>query len=338
MNPDQYGPDGRPGAADESPPDERALTYAMHAATRGLRPPTAELVRGGLERGRRMRAVRRVQITGAALAVALLTGTGALVVTTGSHASGPTGTAQQPDPPEVSRPPSATPESLPPAPPLTGNAVLKTLTMLLPAGNSVERSLNTLGDPEKMPGSLAVSLVFRPGGGTPGYVSLGFLKNRTKEAFPSLTCRTDPPPGVTCEVRDLPDGSSLRLARDYAAPMPDDKMPDALEPKVWSVVLARHDGMVITARAANTEDINAVKSPARRVDPVLTLAELEAIVTSPRWNDLTGPGALPDYQGATSFPGSVPSGKVPPGFSGGAATGDLGPSGFAVTQSEPPAS
>ncbi|MEU8139354.1 hypothetical protein [Streptodolium elevatio] len=310
MSPEQDPHDGRPGAADESAPNEIALKHAMHAATRGLHPPTADLVRGGLERGRRMRAVRRVQIAGAALAVAVAAGSGALIATTGSHASGPTGTAHQPPPSGRESVPPTSPTPLPPSAPLAGSAAMKVLTLLLPPGDVTDRAFDK--QPDNVTRSVTISARFWPvDGSAPGYVAMTFGEDAAP--IPNLACRQDAPVGESCELRTLPDGSRLRLTKEYMGPTPQGFTPAGGEVMVATATLARPDNMMIYILAANSPNPQAYKVSPQRVDPVLSVAQLEAIVTSPAWEPLTGPGALPDDPAGvpTSTP-SPPTTSAPP--------------------------
>ncbi|WTW97885.1 hypothetical protein OG216_33135 [Streptomycetaceae bacterium NBC_01309] len=320
MNPDQYGPDGRPGAADESPPDERALTYAMHAATRDLQPPTADLVRGGLERGRRMRAVRRVQIAGATLAVVIATGAGAFVATTGSHASGPTGTAHQPGPTaEVSGPPGRTPSpplpsALPSSPPLTGKAAVGTLTGLLPLGATRDNEVHdTTDQPNNAPSIVMVQTLFRP----QGAAGLGLVQLTVNQGPDvTLACRTGFPAEAACTVKPLPDGGTLRLTEEYAGPTAPDFKPKGNEVKLRSVTLVRADGVMFHLSAANSRTLANPWAGAEQAEPVLTATELEAIVTSPEWGALTGPGSLTGPGAQTGAPDAVPTTTLTPPLPG----------------------
>ncbi|MDI2132158.1 hypothetical protein [Yinghuangia seranimata] len=268
---------------------EATLADAMHAATAGFQPPTAELVRGGLARGRRMRAVRRAQVTVAALAVVAIGGAGTVALSdlgSGSAKAGPAA-----PPPSVSAPPSAgaTPQQ---HQPLTAEKALETLKTLLPAGYDVK--VQSLSNPGQNGSQVGVYLLVDPHDGKPATM-VNMLFSGPMGSSDDNKCWTfHAAEGIWCTNETTPNGS-LRLEQNREWPASETTEDDKRGPagggaKQWSAGIIRKDGANIYAYATN----GAVEKGAEvRTNPVLTTDQLKAIVTAPVWDTVAAADALP---------------------------------------------
>lgn len=270
---------------------EATLADAMHAATAGFQPPTAELVRGGLARGRRMRAVRRAQVTVAALAVVAIGGAGTVALSDLGSGSGKTnvaGSANQPNTSASAPPAPGTPQT----PPVTAQQVFDTIKSLLPApGTVTDVVLN-----DATGGStVGVKFTYDPDGKGAADVVAHVEGNGQDPktwvcpSFPGY----DP---ANCTITPLPDGSTLHVRKDREFPMSESTADGKAGPsgggaKEWSAQIARPDGVQVFIYA--TDSIGEKTGHVTRSAPVLTLEQLKAVVTSPLWGSVAPKAAMP---------------------------------------------
>lgn len=163
--------------------------------------------------------------------------------------------------------------------PITPQAALKILLETLPtAGQKGDFS----GWPEgigKQDG-LSAHLSYMDGGSTAD-VTISLLNHR----FP-LECVEGA--DLSCRIESLAGGSKLQLVENQSSGSSGNY-------KHLQANLYREDGLIITLLSENREEYNPGTSPSR---PPLSLAQLKAVVTSPRWQREVDP-ALVD--GATGL-------------------------------------
>jgi hypothetical protein len=235
-------------------------------------PDVDRLVAGGLSRGRARR--RRARIGTTLASVAVIGVVGALV----PHLGGAVETARDSRPvrPATSGPTAGSPDVAPPADvlrPLIGpEAMALTLKTLAGATRVTSFSVDrTSADLQRvyyvMVGGAQVSFRFR------WYNNPLVVEDGGRALSPDFLC--EPGPEVDCTT--LPDGS--RLLRQEAYPSGGAGVPDAVQER--TVTLATWDGWQVDVIATNTPAEKSGEVVA--AEPVLTVAELEALATSQEW-------------------------------------------------------
>ncbi|MFI5860871.1 hypothetical protein [Streptomyces sp. NPDC051546] len=261
-----------------------------------------DLVDAGERRGRRMVARRRAAMAGgSALALALIGSAGAYA----NGMFGPTGdggranvaSSQEPTAPRPAvgkRGPSRVGTGAVSAEQLTG--VLK---QLLPQGTLSNTTARGTGD-ELGP---MVSSVFDDG---EGKSSIGFSLSRVDPQGPAaddmLACPTPAQLKFdSCTSETLADGSRLHLFKGYVF---GDQRADV---KSWRAIVVTPQGFMVDAHEENAAEEKG--APSSRPAPPLTLAQLQALVTSPLWhpalNDLPAAGQAGQGPPARTGPKAV---------------------------------
>lgn len=237
------------------------MTDLLNRAVATLEPHTEVLLAGGLARGRSLRRRRRLAqgASGVALATLIATVTVAVWPASGSAshqravATGPSPTAQT-TPPPASAPDTGT---------VTPQVVAQRSFDLLPSGTTTtDRHGNA------MDGSVGAQFVYHDGHGAAKIdVSLDFgpTSGGLGEACQISTCTT------------RADGSTLAVRQGS-----DDPGNPAAEPKQWSVLLQRTDGVTITFSEWNAPAEKGAAAVTRATPP-LSLAAATAFVTSDTW-------------------------------------------------------
>ncbi|MFF4712361.1 hypothetical protein ACFY2V_13295 [Streptomyces eurythermus] len=249
---------------------ETGLARALRRTAGDFPPPSADLVRRSVGRGRRKRLFAAVRTTAAAVAV-VTAGGGLLAVgplgghgdgtperlRTGSHATG--------------QPPS--PKPTPPS----GAEMIRTLTGLLPPGGTV--SDTTGRDAEAGDGIVwpMAKLTYTTARGS---TALDVTLTRQTPGVPAdqqgeggcLPVQVRP--YDRCGTEKLPGGAVLTTVQSFTYPNRNTGQ------KRWYAVLTTADGAEVTVQefAGGGE-----KAASGAADPLLSLAELAAIVRSPRW-------------------------------------------------------
>jgi hypothetical protein len=237
---------------------EQRLPGALREAVRDVHPPVS-LVAGGLARGRRMRRTRRRRLAVGAAALAGLLAAGG--VAAGTSMVGGAGRTTRPMT-------SAT------SPSDIGLDTLKILKSLLPPGGKISEASgwgieNSVPRMHQFP--VGAGLVYDDGHGGS---TLGVGIRRSVQHEWVSDCRH-----ITrfdrCTSRTLPDGSVLVVDQGYRTPYTDRSV------KYWIASVIRRDMVHISVSETNEGSASAGR-PLRR-DPVLTPAQLAAIVTDPAW-------------------------------------------------------
>ncbi len=252
--------------------DER-MRQALRTAVATIEPPTAELVRGGVTRGRRSRR-RRVVVMYGILATATLVTAGSVVVPKLGSAPDLVVADQGAPPAEPlpDGPPAEAPAAEAPAVPRsavdTSRRIVDALVELLPAGEILDQHFFTR-DPGVTQAPVGGVVVFDDGNGA------GIITIRVDVAYDSPGC-SHPSATVDCRESLLDDGSTLWLVRRPV--FPDGRDPERL---IWQASRERQDGLQVTVEALNAPDEK--DGPVTRAEPPLTLEQLESIATDDRW-------------------------------------------------------
>jgi hypothetical protein len=281
-------------------PFEDELGEAMRRTGDTFRPSDRPgLVDGGLTRGRRRLARRRVAaMTGSVLALAVVTVAGGYA--TGSLGAGddkasaaaaspaaPTApaapeTAATPTAPAKSTAPGADPaKSTAPGSVETGGVtkeqMIETLKGLLPEGKTTQENGRGISDG---PPQAYASLVFDDGRGAAAIgLGVNVVDPAGKSAADFVTC---PSQALVqhddCKEETLSDGSRYMLFQGYEYP---DRRADT---KVWRATLITPKGVMVDASEWNApaEKGAAVSRPA----PPLTAAQMKALVTAEAWRTI----------------------------------------------------
>lgn len=284
---------------------EQQLTNLMNRAVAAVDPPTGDLVAGALARGRRLRRRRTATQLGSGLAVCALLGGAAAAVATipaGRTGSGPARGIQAAAAPSApATPKTATLTTVGPttaAPPvvtgpaLTQQSVIATFQRLIPAGVTLSKRGGNLAAGN---GTADVDLTYRDGHGP---VQVAVTVYFARGAF-----------GAWCQISTCtttPTGSTLAVHQGSDHP----GQPN-LEPKNWGVALERPDGTGVSVTEWNSMTEKTPGSVTRTLPP-LTIAQLTAIVSSPRWERLVPPPA-PLAAASSGAPGGVMHRTCPPG-------------------------
>lgn len=281
-------------------PFEDELGEALRRTGDGFTSEGRDLVDAGERRGRRMVARRRAAVAGGS-ALAL-----ALIGTAGAYANGLLGpggggdrenVASSPEPPAPQRPAPGRDRVGTGA--VTADQLTGVIKQLLPQGGLSDVEARGTGD-ELGP---MVTGAFDDGDGKG---RIGFSLSRVDPTGPMANDMVKCPSKTTlnydsCSSKTLEDGSRLLLFKGYEYP---DRRVDT---KCWRATVVTPQGFLIDAQewnAATEKD-----SPISRPTPPLSLAQLQALVTSPLWHP-----ALNDLPAAPAeAPQSPPS---RPGHSG----------------------
>ncbi|KOX16172.1 MULTISPECIES: hypothetical protein [unclassified Streptomyces] len=253
-----------------------------------------ELVEGGLRRGRRRLARRRLAVTGSALALAAL-GVGGVYGGLLSGPAGPAGTASVAAPP---KPTSATD----PADPQPGAAripvkdIAAVLKAHTPAGQWKFDDESGLGQ-----GALGV---YDDGGGEAAVSVLLSRSHGPGEAGEGLvTCPDEAHvPDVECTTETLPGGGRLMLLQGY-------EYPDRREEtKNWRATLLTEDGFLVDVNEYNAAAEKG--APVSRENPPFTLGRLKSLVTADAWRPLLAKLTQPSRPSAPPSVPDEPSGDA----------------------------
>jgi hypothetical protein len=279
-----------PGEGDPMNPDTQ-LSLLMDRAVATLDPPTELLVRGGVERGRRLRRRRRLLQAGTGTA---LVGLIAAVVV--SLLPGTTQAGLRPAPSHnrqsaaLAPSPSETSSSTAPAPvSISPQLLAQTAIGLLPRHGSVSDLHGRASA-----GLVLAEFVYDDGHGAAQFdVSIGFSQDGVTGVEDK--CRPhDPNSTETCTIR--PDGSHLATFRGTEYSYAHD--PNAIE---YSAHFVRADGVEIDASEWNApQEKDAAVS---RAAPPLSMAELVDLVATASWTPWVTPAEnaaaaslfVPDY-------------------------------------------
>ncbi|MFE9564078.1 hypothetical protein ACFYM0_23550 [Streptomyces sp. NPDC006487] len=282
-------------------PFEDELGEALRRTGDGFTAEGRDLVDAGERRGRRMLARRRFAVAGGSvLALALIGTAGAYAngMLWSGGGDGRADVASSPEPPAPQRPPASSGDRIGTGA-VTADQMTAVLKQLLPQGGLSDIEARGTGD---QPGPM-VTGVFDDG---EGKGRLGFSLSRVDPTGPMADDMVKCPSKATlnydsCSSKKLEDGSRLLLFKGYEYP---DRRVDT---KCWRATVVTPQGFLIDAQewnAAAEKD-----APITRPTPPLTLAQLQALVTSPLWHP-----ALNDLPAAPAeSPQSPPS---QPGHSG----------------------
>ncbi|WP_020139013.1 hypothetical protein [Streptomyces sp. 351MFTsu5.1] len=226
-------------------PQEEDFTEALRSSLLTISPPdTPSLLRAGIRNGRRRRRRRAVALGVSGAAVLALVGLGAHVVP-GLLSDGRATTATTPG---TSAPtgPAATPKP--------------TFTGALPADQALAR-LTAL-----LPTGLTSSIP--PGSGQSGQLWLddGHGKSLLEVHVSRQTATTELRKHVFADVKPSPDGTLIQSRQS----------PEGHQ----TVNVLRPDGLYVTLMTWQSPTQN---TPATRTTPILPLAHLRTMATSPKW-------------------------------------------------------
>lgn len=275
-NPEQQSAAGAP---------EAELVAVLRASAQALQPPVGDLAAKGLARGRRMRHTRRAGLVGltAAAVAGLVVGAVAVTGDTGSERTA-----------AVGAPPSPTAQQDPPTQrELTSRDLERVVSELLPQGVSVNWDKPTHDDN----GASAQGVLTDAEGSGQIYV---ILEDRGSEVS-DATCPDMTSTAATCVNSVLADGSTLRLEKNWEYPATasttDGKAgAEGSGAQIHSAHVFSADG---TSLYLSSSDTSAEKAhDATRPAPVLSLAQVKAIVSDPAWQSLPAPGAPDGAWGA----------------------------------------
>ncbi|HEX6328222.1 MAG TPA: hypothetical protein VFZ72_16770 [Jiangellaceae bacterium] len=254
---------------------DEQVRRAMRAAADEIEPPVQELVDGGLARGRRLRRRHRMVVAGTGLVAVTVVASG--IVMAAQFTAGPQDVAAPRD--DTSR---SVVEAAPANPgasdadvsaevePISSEDMLETLIELLPPGETTDGEALPQDVVDGMRGNPAAIVTFDDGAGAAN-VSL------TLYDFPTGGGCQHPSPNVQCTEEILDDGSVLRITQRPT--YTDGRQPELIE---WWATLERPDGLEIHLQQNNA--LGEKDVPATRPLPPLTVEQMEAIVTSDRWD------------------------------------------------------
>lgn len=256
---------------------DTGVTELLRRASDDLAPDVDRLVRGGITRGRSRQRRARIGTTVASLAVIGVVGALAAVVPQGGPDStrdpgiateGATATKSPSPPPDPDRPPSAdalrplvTPiEMLARIGGLTGASAVQRIKVDQSGQDQARLYYATVDEAQ-------VSFSIR------WYNNPLVVADGGQPLAPSHICE----PEVEADCTTLPDGS--RLLREEVRPSGGTGVPESFLER--SLTLATHDGWQISVIARNTTDEKQGEVVAD--EPVLTMAEMQALATSTAW-------------------------------------------------------
>lgn len=189
------------------------------------------------------------------------------------------------------------------AEPVSGDAILKSLKELLPAGKFSGEDARGSGE---KPGPYA-QVVFDDGEGAAA-ISLGFgrVEPKGSEVGQLTQCPDETfVPYDSCDSSRLDDGSTLRLLQGYEYP---DRRVDT---KLWSADLVTAEGQHVSVSEWNSSAQKG--APVTREDPPLSTEALKKLVTADVWRDVVA--ATPLRPTPTAAAGA-PEKERPPAVSG----------------------
>lgn len=248
---------------------EEQLKQAMRATAHDVQPPVSDLVTGGIGRGRRRRGRRMAAMTAGALAAGVVLA-GGLVFTPGPLAAlgggGPTAAGPASDGTDDGGDVDEGAPDTENGSQISSDRAMRTLIDLLPEGEIADRTAYASGNADGAPSSSAgAAVVYDDGHGASTItVSLG-------PAYDDPGCMPMRP-SDQCTEKILGDESILSLVQDtygQAGLMR------------WGALLSRPDGLQIVVWARNA--VGEKEVPPTRAEPPLTMEQLEAVVTSDRW-------------------------------------------------------
>lgn len=254
---------------------DEQVRQAMRAAAGGIAPPVQELVDGGLAYGRKLRRRHRMVVGGTGLVAVTVVASGIVMAT--QFTAGPKDVAAPGD--DTSR---SVVEAAPANPgvsdaelsaevePISSEDVLETLIELLPSGEITDSKALPQDVVAGLRENPAAIVTFDDGAGAAN-VSV------TLYDFPTGGGCQHPSPNVQCTEEILDDGSTLWITQRPT--YTDGRQPELIE---WWATLERSDGLQIDLRQNNA--VGEKDVPATRPEPPLTVAQMEAIVTSDRWD------------------------------------------------------
>lgn len=268
-------------------PFEDELGEALRRTGDGFTSEGRDLVDAGERRGRRMVARRRAALAGgSALALALIGTTGAYVNgMLGSGGGGRTNVASSVEPPAPGGSASAQQRrSRVGTGAVSAEQLTGVLKQLLPQGTL--SNVTARGTDHEL--GPMVSAVFDDGEGKSS-IGFGLYRIDPKGAMAEdmLMCPSKTTTKYdSCTSETLADGSRLHLYKGYVFP---DKRADV---KSWRAIVVTPQGFMVDAHEENSEEEKG--APVSRPAPPLTLAQMQALVTSPLWhpalNDLPAAG------------------------------------------------
>ncbi|MFE2433264.1 hypothetical protein [Streptomyces sp. NPDC059409] len=251
------------------------------------------LVDSGRNRGRRALTRRRTGVLGGVAGVALIGVGGAMLL--------PSGGSDDREQSSVASRATAGASASAAAEPVSGDAILKSLKELLPAGKFSGEDARGSGE---KPGPYA-QVVFDDGEGAAA-ISLGFGRVEPKGSeVGQLTQCPDQTfvPYDSCDSSRLDDGSTLRLLQGYEYP---DRRVDT---KLWSADLVTAEGQHVSVSEWNSSAQKG--APVTREDPPLSTEALKKLVTADVWRDVVA--ATPLRPTPTA---AAPEKERPPAVSG----------------------
>ncbi|CAL9470248.1 hypothetical protein [Streptomyces sp. enrichment culture] len=251
------------------------------------------LVDSGRNRGRRALTRRRTGVLGGVAGVALIGVGGAMLL--------PSGGSDDREQSSVASRATAGASASAAAEPVSGDAILKSLKELLPAGKFSGEDARGSGE---KPGPYA-QVVFDDGEGAAA-ISLGFGRVEPEGAeVGQLTQCPDQTfvPYDSCDSSRLDDGSTLRLLQGYEYP---DRRVDT---KLWSADLVTAEGQHVSVSEWNSSAQKG--APVTREDPPLSTEALKKLVTADVWRDVVA--ATPLRPTPTA---AAPEKERPPAVSG----------------------
>ncbi|WP_162605895.1 hypothetical protein [Jiangella aurantiaca] len=248
---------------------EEELELALRAEAARIDPPVAELVSGGVTRGRELRRLRRARLAVGGAALALVAGAGSVLAVPfvgGDGDSGPVADDGRAGSETVAAPPQADPVAE-----IDPDAVLDAVVALLPPGEITDVTADALD-----PTSAWFDFVYDDGDGA-GWIS----------GSVAVAAVAEPPVcpvivnGGTCEVRTLDDGTTLVLEAGPYYPQPD-REPHRLQ---WRATAVAPSGLSVHVGEMNTP--TEKQSEPTRSEPPFSLEQLAAVVTDDVWSELT---------------------------------------------------
>ncbi|AZM75832.1 hypothetical protein D1J63_13250 [Streptomyces sp. KPB2] len=252
------------------------------------------LVDSGRNRGRRALTRRRTGVLGGVAGVALIGVGGAMLL--------PSGGTDDREQSSVASQATAGASASAAAEPVSGDAILKSLKELFPAGKFSGEDARGSGE---KPGPYA-QVVFDDGEGAAA-ISLGFGRVEPKGAeVGQLTQCPDETfvPYDSCDSSRLDDGSTLRLLQGYEYP---DRRVDT---KLWSADLVTAEGQHVSVSEWNSSAQKG--APVTREDPPLSTEALKKLVTADVWRDVVAATPLRP----TPTAAGAPEKERPPAVSG----------------------
>ncbi|RAY11046.1 hypothetical protein DPM19_32605 [Actinomadura craniellae] len=239
---------------------EDQLSGAMRQAVADLQPPP-DLAEAGAARGRRMRRRHRLRTAGATAAATALAVAAATL--------GPAVLDGPDSPDRVVAPPSPAPVS--------AQELTRTLTGLLPRGGQIKVTEAKGTEHADKPRNAMVSVRYDDGAG-PSRITLSLYRLPPSNSRGDASC----PPKFTqpydrCSATPRADGSVLLVNQGYTRPQTN------TGEKFWYAVLTHKDGRQVRLDQFNSAEEKSAAGPTRP-EPVLTPAQMSAVVTSPQWN------------------------------------------------------